>query len=127
MVKIQIKFFLDWLTAYPGRPGILTGGATVGGGVIIIVGTFSIGLLEKRDESLEKNEERAAWLRADVSWDVSAVYVVEALFLGRFCPLWNVERLGTFLGNAGRLVGTTGVITFVLFVLKNSKETSWSY
>jgi len=41
-------------------PGSLS--ATVG-----VVGMFSIGLFEKREESFEKNEERAALLIADVS------------------------------------------------------------
>jgi len=63
-------------------------------------GTFSIGRLENRAESLEKKEDLAAGFIEEVSCVVSAEYAFDAWFLGRFCPEWNVEREGTFRGNA---------------------------
>lgn len=59
--------------------------------------------LEKREDSFEKNEVRDDGPRPDESAPampppVAPPYVA-AWFRGRFCPLWNVERLGTLRGN----------------------------
>jgi len=52
-------------------------------GVVVL----SIGLFEKREDNFEKKEDLAAWLIADVSCVVKAVYAFAAWFRGRFCPL----------------------------------------
>jgi len=53
----------------PGTLGVVAGVVTT----VVAVGTFSIGLFENREDNFEKNEERPAWLSAEVSWDVRAV------------------------------------------------------
>jgi len=72
--------------------------------------------LEKREESLEKKEVRAECPMAEVSCDWrgdAGPYppTPDAWLRCRFWPEWNVERLGTFLGNGWRLLtaGEAGV------------------
>lgn len=59
--------------------------------------------LEKREDSFEKNEVRDEGPKPDESAPAipppAAPPYVAAWFLGRFWPLWNVERLGTLRGN----------------------------
>lgn len=58
--------------------------------------------LENLEESFEKKDEVRPWGMAEVScvWRGEAPYADTdpVWFLGLFWPLWNVERLGTFLG-----------------------------
>ncbi len=48
---------------------------------------LSIGLLEKREDNFEKNDDLAAGFIDDVSCVVKAVYAFAAWFRGLFCPL----------------------------------------
>lgn len=63
--------------------------------------------LENLDDSLEKNEVRAAEAG---SWGVPVGDAEPPYPLCLFWPEWNVERLGTFRGNGCRLLtaGDTG-------------------
>jgi len=64
--------------------------------------SFTLLRLEKRDDSFEKKEVRDDGPSPEESAPPmpppAAPPKVAAWFRGRFCPLWNVERLGTLRG-----------------------------
>jgi len=68
--------------------------------VVAVVGVKN--RLEKRDDSFEKKEVRDDGPSPEESAPPmpppAAPPKVAAWFRGRFCPLWNVERLGTLRG-----------------------------
>lgn len=90
------------------------------------LGGVSRGRFENLDDNFEKKLVLLVEERALVSCVVrGAPTPLYVLLFCRFCPLWNVDRLGTFRGKRLlELIGDTGVLfeelaesgTFVMFV-----------